>query len=96
MKSGELASRKRGRSFDVELGALLDWMGEPLEPRPDWGWRYEPIAEDDRDRSTLRLSAVGWMREQTERGPSHPARVLPAMSLGERRQPAASRDLSGE
>ena len=64
-------------------------MGEPLEPHPGWGWRYEPVSEGELEGSALRLSAVEWMRGQMDRGPSHPARVLPAMSLSEGDQPPA-------
>lgn len=96
VKAGDLPSSKRGRGFEVEMGKLFDWMSEPLEPYPEWGWRYEPIAEGELDRHSLRLAAVGWLHEQLGAGPSHPARVLEAMSLGGSRASATEVEPANE
>ena len=73
-------SGKRARLREVEWGALYDWLGLPLEPVPEWGWRYEPVPNDAYEPERWRReNAERSMVERWKAGPGAPARVLPAL-----------------
>ena len=78
--SGELRATSTSAEFRCDVGALYDWLGKPVEPYSDYGWRFSPVPDAEYEEHR-------WRREYAERavasapsGPSHPARVLQALA----------------
>ncbi len=53
VQDGVLTARGRGHALELNVGALYDWLGQPAPVLPEWGRRYEVVAD----------GAVAWQRE---------------------------------